>query len=107
MGLLATWCQRCGHRVQGCGLDEDAVIGREGPEESQPLGRGPSGTAFLSNPSPPTQDRPAAHWPLPLLTLPPTYPTPSILLCLGPMCSFSKLLAGPVGEGPFSQHAST
>lgn len=65
MGPQAAWCQRCGHKAQGCGLDEDVVIGREGPEESQPLGRGPSGTAFLSNPSPPTQARPAAHCPTP------------------------------------------
>lgn len=57
--------EMCGYRAQGCSLDEDAVIGREGPEESQPLGRGPSGTAFLSNPSPPAQARPAARQPLP------------------------------------------
>lgn len=49
-GLGQVWT-----RAQGCSLGADAVIGREGPEESQPLGRGPSGTAFLSSPSPPTQ----------------------------------------------------
>lgn len=72
MGLQAALCQRCGHRAQGCSLDENAVIGREGPEESQPLGRGPSGTAFLSNPSPPHSARPAAHRPLPFLASLPT-----------------------------------
>lgn len=106
MGLGATCYQRCWHRAQGGGLDEDVVIGREGPEESQPLGRGPSGTAFLSNPSPPTQDRPAAQQPLPFPASPPT-PAPSILLCLDLICSLSKPLEVPMGAGPFSQHVPT
>lgn len=95
----------CGRRAQGCGRDEGAVIRREGPEESQPLGRGPSGTAFLSNPSPPTQARPAARWPLPFLASPPTHPR--TLLHLYPICSLSKLLAGPMGAGSSSKSAPT
>ena len=95
MSLQAAWRQSCGHKAQGCGLDEDVVIGREGPEESQPLGRGPSGTAFLSNPSPPTQARPAAHRPHPFAASLPTMPAPSFTW------------AGPMGARPFSQHAPT
>lgn len=65
---------------------EDAVIGREGPEESQPLGRRPSGTAFLSNPSPPTRARPAANWPLPfpLHSHHPQHPPSQVLWVQGP-----------------------
>ena len=65
---------------------EDAVIGREGPEESQPLGKRPSGTAFLSNPSPPTRARPAANWPIPfpLHSHHPQHPPSQVLWVQGP-----------------------
>lgn len=50
-------------RAQGCSLDEDAVIGREGPEESQPLGGDHQELPFSPIPQPPLKPGPLPHSP--------------------------------------------
>lgn len=50
-------------RAQGCSLDEDAVIGREGPEESQPLGGDHQELPFSPIPHPPLKPGPLPHSP--------------------------------------------
>lgn len=65
-------------RAQGCGLDEDAVIGREGPEESQPLGGDHQELPFSPIPHPPLKSGPLLNSPSALSgqqSTPHTFPT--------------------------------